>query len=70
MLDLMTPVSMDKCGEVDAVNGAGAPIRETDRTSPEDLWEITIYIFFCRLLCLFAHFSISLLVCLILVCLL
>ena len=39
MLDLTTPVSMDKCGEVDAINGAGAPIREADRTSPEDLWE-------------------------------
>ena len=61
MLDLTTPVSMDKCGEVDAVNGAGAPIRETDRTSPEDLWEennthIFVVFFVCLLIFLFLYY--------------
>ena len=36
------PVSMDKCGEVDAVNGAGAPIGETDGATPENLWKENI----------------------------
>ena len=51
MLDLMTPVSMDKCGEVDAVNGAGAPIREADGAPPENLRKENIMSYFVFLLC-------------------
>ena len=31
------PVSVDKSGEVDAVNGARAPVRKPDRAPPKDL---------------------------------
>ena len=31
------PVSVDKSGEVDAVNGTRAPVRKTDGASPKDL---------------------------------
>ena len=31
------PVSVDKSGEVDAVNGTRAPVRKPDRASPKDL---------------------------------
>ena len=65
------PVSMHKCGEVDAVDGARAPVGKTDGTSPEDLWKgkntilhVFLFLFCARILFLFVsdilHFSLPL----------
>ena len=52
------PVSVDKSGEVDAVNGTRAPVRKPDRASPKDLSKTFISLFrasFSRKLIMSSH---------------